>query len=120
MQRHAANILDTFRGRIEPTRDRDELLDALVDLTIDYMTTPDASTVVTIELYSLATRNPRFASIVDGWIRAHQTLFALHMDEKSAKAVDALLEGTVIHQALSKVRITKTELRNQLAAVIPG
>jgi TetR/AcrR family transcriptional regulator, regulator of biofilm formation and stress response len=118
MERHAANILGTFRRRIEPITDRDELLDALVDLVVDYMTTDDASTVVTIELYALATRKPRFKAIADGWILAHQQLYATHMDMTSAKAVDALLEGITIHQALSRVRLSKADLRDRLASLI--
>ena len=118
LARHAANILETYRRRIEPITDRDELIDALVDLATDYMTTEDASTVVTIELYALAARNPRFATIADGWILAHQQLYANHMDTKSAKAVDAMLEGITIHQALSRVRLSKTDLRSRLVALI--
>ena len=120
IQRHVDNILQMFRLRIEPATNRDELLDALVDLAIDDMTEDKGATVVTIELYGLATRNPRFKAIADAWIVATQQLFATHMDNTSVKAVDAMLEGITIHQALSRVRLEKSDLRKQLAALIPA
>ncbi|SEC81528.1 DNA-binding transcriptional regulator YbjK [Rhodococcus koreensis] len=118
--RHAANIFGVFQARLEGVRNREQLLDSLVDLVIEDLTGDKRGLVVTIELYALATRKAAFFDIADDWVRVTQALFELHMDEEAAQAVNALIEGIVIHSALSSTHITSQHLRRQLEQLVPN
>lgn len=119
MARHAGNVVESFRSRLDQVTGRDQVLDTLVDLVLDEFISDTSSLVVTIELYGLATRKPAFREIMDNWVQVTRQVLEVHMGADAAQAVNAMIEGVVLHGVLSSTRITRTQLRRQLSHLIP-
>lgn len=56
--------------------------------------------VLTHELYALAARDPKYREITHAWMAKSREAFELHFDPVTARLVDALVEGLVMHRAL--------------------
>jgi DNA-binding transcriptional regulator YbjK len=57
--------------------------------------------VLTLELYTLAARQPAFRQINQDWMAASRRALELHFDPNTARQLDALIEGLSIHRALA-------------------
>lgn len=55
--------------------------------------------VLTFELYTLAAREPAFAVLTREWMRRSRSALQRHFDPATARRLDALIEGLVIHHA---------------------
>jgi DNA-binding transcriptional regulator YbjK len=56
--------------------------------------------VITAELYTLAAREPRFRQITSAWMRRSRQALERHFDARTARQLDALIEGLALHRAL--------------------
>jgi DNA-binding transcriptional regulator YbjK len=116
-KRHAAAFLDTYRARLASVAGREQVLDVLVDLVLDQLADRGAL-VVTVELYALAVRKPAFYAIADGWVQTTRDLLESYTDPESARAVNALIEGIVLHGALSQTTFTREQLHHELNLLV--
>ena len=57
--------------------------------------------LASLELYALAARRPEFRTITDAWMARSRAALHTHFDPETALMLDALIEGTTLHRALS-------------------
>ena len=53
------------------------------------------------ELYLAALRDPALRSVTESWMRTSRSVLERFMDPTTARGVDALIEGLVMHRTLS-------------------
>lgn len=57
--------------------------------------------VLALELYALAARRPEFRQLTQAWMQRSRRALEQHVDPTSARALDAVVEGLVLHTVLS-------------------
>ncbi|MCW2638337.1 MAG: TetR family transcriptional regulator [Dactylosporangium sp.] len=67
--------------------------------------------VLSYELYAAAVRNPALRHVTQGWMERSRRALERHFDPATARALDALIEGLVLHSALSTAPMTTEEIR---------
>ncbi|MER7281113.1 TetR family transcriptional regulator C-terminal domain-containing protein [Dactylosporangium sp. NPDC000244] len=78
------------------------------------------SAVLTYELYAAAARNPRLRDITQAWMDRSRRALQRHFDPGTAEALDALIEGLVLHATLSTRPIDARKIQDAVGRLIPG
>jgi DNA-binding transcriptional regulator YbjK len=110
--RHADVAAKVFDQRLGAATDRDEAVQAVISLvTEDLLGSPD-DLVLTVELYVAAARNPALRTVTQAWMQRSRQALERHFDPTTAREVDALIEGLVLHSALSTDPMTPAQIRH--------
>jgi DNA-binding transcriptional regulator YbjK len=98
--RFATTVSDRFERRMAGAADADAARDAVVAIITDDVFGTQRDLVITHELYTLAAREPAFRDITNAWMARSRTALERHFDPRTARMLDALIEGLTIHRAL--------------------
>lgn len=114
---HAEDIADALERRMRAAPDRDAALDALAGhLTRDLLDS-ERGLVLAFELYVAAARRPALRQVTQRWMLRSRRALELHFDAVTARELDALIEGLVLHQALSTDPMTPEQVRHALLRI---
>jgi DNA-binding transcriptional regulator YbjK len=105
---------DAAMAGIEPGGD---VRSAVVDAMTADLADNARSAVLTYELYALAARDPAFRVVTQAWMDRTRTSLERHFDPETARIVDALIEGLVIHATLSTEPNDAATIRAAVARV---
>jgi TetR/AcrR family transcriptional regulator, regulator of biofilm formation and stress response len=78
-----------------------DIRSAVVDVVVADLASNARSAVLTYELYALAARDPSFRTVTQAWMDRTRASLQRHLDAETARVLDALLEGLLIHATLS-------------------
>ncbi|GHG92507.1 TetR family transcriptional regulator [Comamonas sp. JC664] len=101
--RFALRISERFAARIGEAADLEGLVEAVVHLVHDDLAAGQDELVLTLELYTLAARQPAFRQITRDWMRRSREALGRLVDARRTHEVDALIEGLFIHAQLDPV-----------------
>jgi DNA-binding transcriptional regulator YbjK len=112
--RHADRSARVFDARMGAATNRAEAVQAVVTLVADDLlgagSGPDL--VLSVELYVAAARNPALKAVTQAWMARSRRALELHFDPTTARELDALIEGLVLHSALSTDPMTPDQIRH--------
>jgi DNA-binding transcriptional regulator YbjK len=98
---HAERSSQVYAAHFDGVRTRTEFVDAVTNL-IEAAAGADARDwAVAYELYLAALRDPALRSVTESWMRASRTVLERYVDPTTARGVDALIEGLVMHRTLA-------------------
>lgn len=98
--RFSSQVSARFEHRLDGVRDVEQARQAVADIVhVDVFATRE-DLVLTHELYALAARHPDYRPLVEEWMRRSREALERHFDPRTAREVDALIEGLTIHRAL--------------------
>ena len=100
-ERHADRAAARFEAAMAAVPPGGDRVEAIVALVCDESGTYRRDLLVALELYVLATRKPAFRAVTQRWMTASRAALSRHVDAQVAPDVDALIEGLVLHAALS-------------------
>lgn len=100
-ERFAASVSDRFEQDLAAATTPAEAQDAVVDLIHHGVLGDTRELVLTLELYTLAARQPVYRQINRDWMSASRRALERHFDPDTARQLDALIEGLSIHLALA-------------------
>ncbi|PVG84179.1 TetR family transcriptional regulator [Nocardioides gansuensis] len=109
--RHAERMSVLYAAHFEAVEDRTQLVDAVTDLIHGNASAEARDWVIAYELYTAALRDPALRVITETWMRTSRSVLERFMDPTTARGVDALIEGLVMHKTLSTSRLTREEIR---------
>jgi DNA-binding transcriptional regulator YbjK len=89
-----------FSRAMAAVGNREEARATVVNLISASADGPPRVLVLTHELYTLAAREPAFRRITRDWMARDRATFEAHFDPATARLLNALIEGLVLHQAL--------------------
>ncbi|MFB9324040.1 TetR/AcrR family transcriptional regulator [Cryptosporangium minutisporangium] len=112
--RHAEAIAAVFDQRLTAAFDRAAAIDAVITLVTDDLLGPSANLVLTVELYVAAARNPALRAVTQAWMQRSRDALEQHFDPTTARELDALIEGLVLHSALSTDPMTPAQIRHAI------
>ncbi|SNR23863.1 TetR/AcrR family transcriptional regulator [Blastococcus mobilis] len=111
---HVDTVAPRFDERMRAAADRDAVLECLVDhLAGDLLDSP-RDLVLAVELYVAAARNPLLRAVTQDWMRRSRRSLERHFEPVTARELDALIEGLVLHSALSTDPMGRDQIRHAL------
>jgi DNA-binding transcriptional regulator YbjK len=99
-RRFADTVADGFEVRLGNAANADAARQAVVDLIHVDLLDSQRDLVLTLELYTLAAREPVFREITRDWMSRSRHALERHFDPATSRMLDALIEGHFIHAAL--------------------
>ena len=88
-----------------------QLVDAVTDLVHGDAGADSAEWAVTYELYLAALRNPSLREVTETWMRTSRSVLERFTDPDTARGLDALIEGLIMHRMLSTAPATRAQTR---------
>jgi DNA-binding transcriptional regulator YbjK len=113
--RHVEAVAPRFDERMRAARDPEEVLEYLVDHLTGDLLDSARDLVLTVELYVAAARNPALRAVTQDWMARSRRSLERHFDPVTARELDALVEGLVLHSALSTDPMDRAQIRHALA-----
>lgn len=98
--RFADRSADQFDARMQSAHTRSDALNAVMSAILNEQS--QADTVMTYELYTLAARDHEYQHITERWMSRSRAALERHFDSRTARLLDALMEGLNIHRALDR------------------
>jgi DNA-binding transcriptional regulator YbjK len=109
----AARFDEVMRAATDPA-------DAVARLTehlVADLGRPSRDLVVAVELYGAAARRPGLRAVTEDWMARSRRSLERHFDPTRARQLDALVEGLLLHRALSTDPMDREQIRAALERV---
>ncbi|MEU6739788.1 TetR/AcrR family transcriptional regulator [Streptosporangium sandarakinum] len=110
--RHAESVARVFDERLSTAPDREAAIEAVIALVADDLLGSRHDLVLSVELYVAAARNPTLRAVTQAWMTRSRRALERHFDATTARELDALIEGLVLHSALSTDPMTPEQIRH--------
>jgi DNA-binding transcriptional regulator YbjK len=114
---HAEQVAGALEHRMRAAPDRQAALEALAGHLARDLLGSKRGLVLAFELYVAAARRPALREVTQGWLLRSRLALELHFDPVTARELDALIEGLVLHQALSTDPMTPAQIRHALLRI---
>jgi DNA-binding transcriptional regulator YbjK len=112
--RHVDTAAARFDERMRAAGSPAAALEALVEHLTGDLLGSSRDLVLTVELYVAAARNPALRAVTQDWMSRSRRSLERHLDPVTAREIDALVEGLVLHSALSTDPMDADGIRNAL------
>jgi DNA-binding transcriptional regulator YbjK len=116
--RHADTVASVFDQRLGAATDRAGAIEAVVQLVSADLLGSNRDLVLSVELYVAAARKPELRAVTQAWMRRSRQALERHFDATTARELDALIEGLVLHSALSTDPMTPDEMRHAIERLL--
>jgi DNA-binding transcriptional regulator YbjK len=100
-ERHAERMSRVYAERFDRVATREQFIDAVTTLIDGAAGADSRDWAVAYELYLAALRDPALRVITESWMRSSRAVLERFVDPGTARGVDALIEGLVMHRTLS-------------------
>ncbi|WP_182112195.1 MULTISPECIES: TetR/AcrR family transcriptional regulator [unclassified Actinotalea] len=110
----ADDVASALEARMRSAPDAEAAVEALAQHLADDLVADRRSLLLAVELYVAAARRPALREVTEAWMVRSRRALELHFDPVTARELDALVEGLVLHQALSTDPMTPEQLRHAL------
>lgn len=97
----AQQSAERFDARLAAASNRQEAIDAIIATVTQDLLGTRRDTIINLELYATAARNPSFRSITTQWMNSAHESLTRHFDARTSRLLDYSIEGITIHRALS-------------------
>lgn len=102
--------------RRDPDR-RERIIEAALDVIADHGV---AGTTHRSPLYLAPLRDPALRVVTQGWMSTSRQVLERFVDPTTARAVDALVEGLVMHTTLATSAPPRDEIRSIVRQAVGG
>ena len=119
-RRHAEAMSVVYAAHFDGVRTREQLVDAVTDLVHGDAGADPRDWAVAYELYLAALRDPALRGITESWMRTSRAVLERFVDPGTARGVDALIEGLVMHKTLSTAPVSRAQTREIVGRLIPS
>jgi DNA-binding transcriptional regulator YbjK len=116
--RLAERLSRAYAAHFEGVRTLDGLVGAVTDLVHGNAGADAGEWAVSYELYLAALRDPALRTVTEEWMRTSRTVLERFVDPETARGLDALIEGLVMHRMLSTAPFPRAVTRAAVARAI--
>jgi DNA-binding transcriptional regulator YbjK len=118
-RRHAERMSAVYEAHFHGVRTAEQFVDAVTDLIHGAAGADARDWAIAYELYLAALREPALRSITESWMRTSRAVLERFVDPLTARGVDALIEGLVMHQTLSTgPKLSRSDIRTIIARAV--
>lgn len=114
-RRHAERMSPHYEAQFDDVRDMAGFVDAVTALINGDGGGDTRDWAVAYELYLAALRDPRLRAVTEEWMRRSRAVLERFVDPVTARGVDALIEGLVMHMTLSTAVVDRAQNRTIVA-----
>jgi DNA-binding transcriptional regulator YbjK len=119
--RLAQRLSRAYAAHFEGVRTPDELVEAITEMVHGNVGADAGEWAVSYELYLAALRDPALRTVTEEWMRTSRCVLERFVDPATARGLDALIEGLVMHRMLSTAPFPRDITRAAVArAVAPA
>ena len=109
--RHAERMAEVYEAHFAGVRDVPGLVEAVTALVHGDAGADARDWAIAYELYLAALRDPALRTVTESWMRRSRSVLERFVDPTTARGVDALVEGLVMHKILSTAPATRDQTR---------
>ncbi|MGW9020859.1 TetR/AcrR family transcriptional regulator [Leucobacter chromiiresistens] len=106
-----------YRARLERATTVDAAIDAVVDLIAGGYV-DDRQMRALFEMYSFGSVNDTVREYCHDWMRLSRSSLSMHFPERTARALDALIEGWPMHRYFERRDLDRAYVRDVVQAVV--
>ena len=117
--RYVEQMAARFDERMRAAADPADAVERLAEHLVTDVGRPDRDLVVAVELYVAAARRPALRAVTEDWMSRSRRTLERHFDPVTARQLDALVEGLLLHRALSTDPMDREQIRSALRRVVP-
>ncbi|ASO21666.1 DNA-binding transcriptional regulator YbjK [Actinoalloteichus hoggarensis] len=107
-----------YRDLISQARDRQQAGAAVVEIISGAAYGTPREMRLTLELYAYALRRPQLVEVMRDWMAASRASLSMHFTARTARALDALIEGLTIHDAMDATPMRRSDVAAVVDAII--
>ncbi|MDX6212314.1 MAG: TetR/AcrR family transcriptional regulator, regulator of biofilm formation and stress response [Frankiales bacterium] len=115
---HARRMSATYEAHFHGVRSRAQLIDAVTDLVHQAAGVEIGDWAIAYELYLAALRDPELRTVTESWMRTSRAVLEQFIDPATARGLDALIEGLVVHKVLSTAPASRAWTRRTVARMV--
>lgn len=113
-RRYAEQMSVLYAAHFEGVENHEQFVLAVTDLIYGDAGADSHEWAIAYELYLAALREPALRTVTETWMRASRAVLERFVDPGTARGIDALIEGLVMHKVLS----TAPPSRDQIQAIV--
>ena len=113
----AERVAGALEERMRAAPDPVAAVDSLARHLADDLLGDERALVLAVELYVAAARRPALRAVTQDWMLRSRQALEVHFDTVTARELDALVEGLVLHQFLSTDPMTSEQVRHALLRI---
>jgi DNA-binding transcriptional regulator YbjK len=110
-ERHVDTLASRFEERMMAAANQDNAIDALVESLTDDLVANPGVLAVTYELYGASVRRPALKKVTQEWMRRAEDALCEHFDRSSARLLDTVVEGLMVHMSIAQQPLSRDEVR---------
>lgn len=111
---HVDALAGRFEARLAACDNGDDVIECIVSAITDDLVGHPHELAVTFELYGDAVRRPETKRLTQRWMERAEDALAEHFDRTTARLVDVVVEGLMVHMSIAQQPVSKTEVRSLL------
>lgn len=119
-RRHAERMSVVYESHFLRVDSGEALVEAVTDLIHGDAGADTADWAVAYELYLAALRDPALRTVTETWMRTSRAVLERFVDPTTARGIDALIEGLVMHKTLSTAPVSREQIRVIVARCLAG
>jgi DNA-binding transcriptional regulator YbjK len=96
-----------YEQHFDGVRTHADLVEAIANLV--HNADADRDSAISFELYLAAVHNPSLHRITQNWMETSMQVLHRYLDPVTARGVDALIDGLIIHSILSTAPVDRSE-----------
>ncbi|MGY1747704.1 TetR/AcrR family transcriptional regulator [Modestobacter sp. SYSU DS0511] len=119
--RHAERMAVIYEAHFDRVPGTADVVTAVTDLVHGDAGADDRDWAIAYELYLAALRDPSLRAVTESWMRRSRGVLERFVDPVTARGVDALIEGLVMHKVLATTPVDRVQTTEIIARVVrPG
>jgi len=115
---HAERMAVRYEAHFAGVTSTDDVVAAVTDLVHADADADDRDWAVAYELYLAALRDPSLRTVTESWMRRSRSVLERFVDPVTARGVDALIEGLVMHKVLSTAPVSRADTAEIIARAV--
>ena len=115
---HAERMAVAYEAHFAGVRSREDVVEAITDLVHGDAGADERDWAVSYELYLAALRDPALRTVTETWMRRSRSVLEQFVDAGTARGLDALIEGLVMHKVLSTGPVSRAGTREVIARAV--
>jgi DNA-binding transcriptional regulator YbjK len=116
--RHAERMAVAYEAHFRDVQGVDDVVEAVTDLVHGDAGADPRDWAIAYELYLAALRDPGLRTVTESWMRRSRSVLERFVDPTTARGVDALIEGLVMHKILSTDPVSREQTREIVARAV--
>ena len=108
---HVDKLASRFEARLASCTDGADLIDCIAAAITDDLAAHPNELAVTYELYGDAVRRPETRRVTQRWMERAEDALAEHFDRATARLIDVVVEGLMVHMSIAQQPLSHDEVR---------